>query len=138
MLYLNMIFRSDPGRYQDNDEAKITYAASFLSGPAEDWFQPYVNETTGAINFTWVTFVQALKNAFDDPDAYQTARRKLEALKQERNDCSSYLSSFTSLATTLNLDQRTKIAFFRKGLNRELQTAHSYNHNLPEVFNEFV
>ena len=97
-----------------------------------------MNKTTGAINFTWVTFVQALKNAFDDPDAYQTAGRKLEALKQERNDCSPYLSSFTPLATTLNLDQRTKIAFFRKGLNRELQTALSYNHNLPDVFDEFV
>ena len=102
MLDLNMICRSDSGRYQNNNEAKITYAASLLSGPAKDWFQHYVNETTGAINFTWVTFVEALKSVFDDPDAYQTARCKLETLKQERNDCSTYLSSFTPLATTLN------------------------------------
>ena len=68
------------------DEARITYAASYLSGPVKEWFQPHVNETTGDIDFTWGTFVQALKIAFDDPDAYQSARRKIEALKQERQD----------------------------------------------------
>ena len=67
IMQLNLIFNSDPARYTGTnaDNAKIAYAASYLSGSAKEWFQPHVNETTGAISFpTWTEFVVALRAAF--------------------------------------------------------------------------
>ena len=140
IMQLNLIFNSDPDRYTgaNADNAKIAYAASFLTGSAKEWFQPYVNETTGAISFpTWTEFVAALRAAFDDPDAYQTGYTKISTLKQER-DCSSYHAAFVPLATILGIDERTKISCFKKGLNGELKKALSYQITLPDIFDEFV
>ena len=112
IMQLNLIFNSDPDRYTgaNADNAKIPYAASFLAGSAKEWFQPHVNETTGTISFpTWTEFVSALRAAFDDPDAYQTAYTKISTLRQER-DCSPYHAAFMPLATILGIDERTKIS----------------------------
>ena len=78
----------------------------------------------------------ALKAAFDDPDAYQTAERQILALKQDR-DCSSYHAAFVPLATILNYDDRTKISYFRRYLHRELRKALSYQ-STSENFDAFV
>ena len=122
MMQLNLIFSSDPDHYLNQDRNKIAYTASYLSGSAKAWFQPRVDDN-GEIGFTpWREFVVALKAAFDDPDAYQTAERQILALKQDR-DCSSYHAAFVPLATILNYDGRTKISYFRRGLHRELRKA---------------
>ena len=56
--------------YAGSDAAKIAYAASYLEGPAREWFRLYVDENTGNISFqTWPRFVAALKAIFGDPDA---------------------------------------------------------------------
>ena len=90
MTQLTLIFKSYPDQFANNEETKIAYAASYLVGSAKEWFQPHINETTGDIAFpTWAAFTIALKAAFDDPDAYQTAQRKIEALRQGQQDCSS-------------------------------------------------
>ena len=128
IMQLNLRFNSDPDRYTgaNADNAKIAYATSFLAGLAKEWFQPPVNETTGAISFpTWTVFVAALHAAFDDPDAYQTAYTKISTLRQ-KCDCSSYHAAFVPLATILGIDERTKISFFKQGLNGELKKALSY------------
>ena len=82
-----------------------------------------MNTSTGELAFTtWAAFVEALRVAFDDPDAYQTAEYQILALKQDR-DCSSYYITFVPLATILNYEGCTKISYFRRGLYRELQKA---------------
>ena len=140
IMQLNLIFNSDPDQYTGTnaDNAKIAYAASFLAGSAKEWFQPHINETTGAISFpTWTEFVAALRAAFDDPDAYQTAYTKISTLRQER-DCSSYHAAFVPLARNLGIDERTRILFFKKGLNGELKKALSTQITLCDIFDEFV
>ena len=140
IMQLNLIFNSDPDRYTgpNADNAKIAYAASYLAGSANEWFQPHVNETTGAITLpTWASFVAALNAAFDDPDAYQTAYTKISPLKQER-DCSSHHAALVPLATILCFDECTRISFFKKGLNGELKKALSYQITLRDIFDEFV
>src|SRR5512133_596721 len=87
---------------------------------------------------TFAAFVQALKAAFDDPDARATAERRLLALKQNTRDCSAYHAEFVTLATTLELDERTRISFFRRGLSKQVQTALAYQQTPPTTFNEFV
>ena len=110
------MFNSDPDRYTgvNVDNAQIAYAASVLSGSAKEWFQPHVDETTGAIAFpTWTEFVEALRAAFEDLDTDQTAYNKINSLKQEK-DCSSYYAAFVTFATILGLDDGPRSTFLRK------------------------
>jgi len=138
MTKLALVFSSDPTRYT-TDAAKISYAASYLSCLAADWFEPHLNKATGAIRFaTYEAFVQVLKNAYDDPDACATAERKLHNLKQGNKDCSAYHAEFCTYATTLNDNDMTKISFLSNGANQDLKTALSYQASLPETFDEFV
>jgi len=138
MTKLALVFSSDPARYT-SDAAKISYAASYLSGSAEDWFEPHLNKATGTISFTtYEAFVRALKNAYDDPDACTTAERKLRSLKQEDKDCSAYHAEFCTYATILNYNDRTKISFFSDGVNQGLKVALSYQASPLETFDEFV
>jgi len=138
MTKLALVFSSDPTRYT-TDVDKISYAASYLSGSAADWFEPHLNKATGAIRLTtYETFVRALKNAYDDPDARATAERKLHNLKQGNKDCSAYHAEFCNYATTLNYDDMTKISFFSNRGNQDLKTALSYQASPPETFDEFI
>jgi len=117
----------------------MSYAASYLSGSAANWFEPHLNKATGAIRFTtYEAFVRALKNAYDDPDARATAERKLHNLKQGNKDCLAYYAEFCIYATTLHYDDMTKISFFSNGANQDLKTALSYQGSPPETFDEFV
>jgi len=73
MTKLALVFSSDPTRYA-TDAATISYAASDLSGSAAGWFEHHLNKPAGAIRFAiYEAFVQALKNAYDEPDACATA-----------------------------------------------------------------
>src|ERR1700753_63395 len=137
-MQLHLVFNSDPSRYS-TDAQKISYAASYLDGTAKDWFRPNVNANTGAISFpTWTAFVDALKAAFDDPDAMATAEYKLMASKQNNRDWSPYHAEFVTLAAILAYDDRTQISFFKRGLNQELQRAITYQLTMPTIFNEYV
>ena len=139
LMQLILIFKMDEARYSTH-EAKITYAASYLDGSAKEWFHPYVDLLTGNTPTfaTWESFVENLKAAFDDPDAYQTAERKIHALKQGNRDCAAYHAEFITYATILNWDDCTKISFFRKGLDEELQRLLLTQINPPQVFTEYV
>ena len=122
LMQLTLIFKTDQARYSTH-EAKIAYAASYLHGSAKEWFHPHVDLLTGNTPAfaTWESFVENQKAAFDYPDAYQTAERKIHALKQGNRDCAAYHAEFITYATILNWDDCTKISFFRKGLDEELQ-----------------
>ena len=134
------MFNSNPGRYTgiNADNATITNAASYLLGSPQEWFQPYINETTEAISFpTWTEFVTALCTGFVDLDAYQTAYNKTSTLKQEKDYSSDYAAS-VSLPTVIGIDEQTKISFFKKTLHAELKKALSYQITLPTGFEEFL
>ena len=76
ILQLELIFNSDPTRYPvSNPNIRIAYTASFLAGPAMEWFRPYVGEDSTIEFDTWEQFVAVLKAAFDDLDARATAER---------------------------------------------------------------
>ena len=122
LMQLTLIFKMDQARYSTH-EAKIANVASYLDGSAKAWFRPHMNLLTGNTPAfaTWESFIENLNAAFDDPDVYQTAQRKIHALKQENWDCAAYHAEFITYATIVNWDDDTKISFFRQGLDEELQ-----------------
>ena len=99
-------------------------AASYLTGGALGWFKAYYDEITQEIKFkTYVEFIRALKAAYDDRDKRATTECKLLALCQLNKDCSTYHAEFSIYANVLEYDDRTKISFFKKGANNDLQIA---------------
>ena len=119
VLQLNLIFNSDPHRYQVY-ATTISYAVSFLSGSALEWFKPHVSDT-GIIEFEiWNEFVTALKATFDDPDTRATAEQKLRTLKQGSRDCVAYHAEFAPVATQLRLDHVAGSSWFKHGLSYEV------------------
>ena len=122
LIQLTLIFQTDPDRYS-TDAANIAFVASYLDGSAKEWFKPHVDLVTATTPTfpSWASFIQALKAAFDDPDAYQTVEEKIHKLKQRNRDCAKYYAEFITHATILEWDERTKISFFKKGLDKELQ-----------------
>ena len=70
MTQLSLVFNSNPTQYHTKF-SKIAYAASYLSGTVGTWFQPHMNIGTGEFTFTtWAAIVEALRAAFDNPDAF--------------------------------------------------------------------
>jgi hypothetical protein len=134
---LHLCFHTDPERHAD-DNAKLAYAASYLRGAAKRWFTPHVDETSGKINFeNFEAYLKALKEAFDDPDAAATAERKLRALRQGPETCSTYYSKFLSHMTVLGFDEKAKISWFRNGLSDAVKDL-LVGRDIPSEFTKLV
>jgi len=117
MIKLILVFSSHPTHYSA-DTPKITYAPSYLSGSVADWFELHRNRATGQVSFTICkVFIHSLRNAYNDLDTPATTERNLHNLKQGDKDCSAYHTEFSTYATILNYDNRTKISFFSNGCN---------------------
>lgn len=134
---LQLKFASDPATF-NTESVKIIYAGSYLRGHAYTWFAPYVNESTGHIDFNSFTdFFESLKTAFDDPDLYATAERDLETLTQTAS-CSQYYSRAVSLFATLGWDTPSVlIHHFRRGLKESIKDA-LVGKTVPKTFKEFA
>src|SRR5690606_17973190 len=118
---LALKFASDPTTFTD-DNSRINYAALLLQDRAYDWLQPHINKTTGSIDFNiYEEFINALGEAFADPDAQATAERALRNLRQGTLSCASYYSRFVTIASKLKWNEEAKIYTFRAGLRDELK-----------------
>lgn len=134
---LQLQFRSNQAAFS-SDESKILYAGSYLNGNAYTWFEPHVNQETGEVDFqTFPDFLEALRAAFDDPDAYATSERQLEALRQD-GSCAAYYAKIVSIFSLLGwTEQRVQIHHFRKGLKELLKDA-LVGKKMPTTFPEFA
>ena len=87
---------------------------------------------------TYAEFIRALKVVYDDPDKRAIVECKLLALRQLNKDCSTYYAEFSIYANVLEYDDCTKISFFKKEANNELQIALVYLLNPPDNFDKYV
>lgn len=117
---LELVFRSAPLRFGD-DSTKITYAASFLTGTAFSWLQPYLDaKPTPALLTNYHTFTEQLKSAFGDPNQQLTAEKQLFVLKQ-KSSASAYASDFRRLASYTNWNSDSLIFKFTMGLKEDIK-----------------
>src|SRR5258706_8467858 len=138
VLHLLLLFQNDPTRYS-SPVIQIRTAASYLTGGALGWFKAYHDEITQEIKFkTYAEFIRALKAAYDDPNKRATAECKLLALRQYTKDCSTYHAEFSTYANVLEYDDCTKISFFKKGANNDLQIALAHQLNPLDDFDKYV
>ena len=135
---LQLVFQADPARFQ-NDKSKIVYAASFLRGPARDWWTPNINPHTGGVKFdTYTEFLTALSNAFDNPDSEATAAREIRRLQQKDSSCADYYAKFITLAAKLTWNDAAKFEQFRYGLSDDIKRALVVRDDPPGTLKEYT
>jgi hypothetical protein len=101
-----------------SDAEKIQYAALWLTGDAQTWWENEVKSASAANQPVkeWSTFVDMLRKRYHPMLAEETARHRLRALTQ-RGKVNTYCNEFLQLIAQIkNLDEATKIFDFRHGL----------------------
>jgi hypothetical protein len=136
-VQLHLVFNNEGAAFR-NDNAKISYAGALLRGAAKKWFTPHVNQETGALAFTsWAQFMKRFRASFQDSDEKTAAERMLLNLQQGTEPCASYHASFVSYMATLDWDENSQIATFRRGLRPEIKDL-LVGRDLPDNFDEYV
>jgi hypothetical protein len=137
VVQMHLVFNNEEAAFR-NDNAKISYAGALLRGAAKKWFTPHVNQETGAIAFTsWAQFMKRFRASFQDSDEKTAAERMLLNLQQGTEPCASYHASFVSYMATLDWDENSQIATFRRGLRPEIKDL-LVGRDLPDSFDEYV
>lgn len=121
-----------------SEKSRIIHAGTYLTGNAYIWFKPHINSSTGEISFvSYASFIEALGAAFDDPDAYATAERELDSLKQDTS-CAAFYAQIVSIFSRLDWrEEKVKIYFFKKGLKETIRDA-LVGRTLPRKFDDFA
>lgn len=105
----------------------LTVAASYLTEGVLGWFKAYYNETTQGIKFkTYTNFIKALKATYNNPNKRATVEQKLLALCQNNKNCTTYYTEFSAYVNVLEYNNYTKISFFKKRVNIDLQVTLTY------------
>ena len=103
-----------------DEQARLRYAVSRLSGSAFDQIVPFV--LADRINITdTAALLHILEAAFGDPDRAATAARKINTLRQANRDFATYYAEFARYAADLDWNESAKLAALRHGLSSELK-----------------
>lgn len=113
------------------ESTKVQYAASLLRGRALVWFEPYLsdyfekgktaNARSYAINTSFKTFKDELKQFTGVRDQAKEAEQKLATLKQT-GSVANYASQFRSYSVHLPWDDSSLAFTFYRGLKDEIKS----------------
>jgi hypothetical protein len=106
---------------------KVLFASTYLSGPAYEWFEPFVREyqtteytkqaeDTKQIFKSYSAFQEQLKRVFRDINATRNAEREIDRLKAHGDDVNSYTSRFQQLTSYLTWEDDAFMHYYEKGL----------------------
>ena len=115
-----ILFSNDPSTFSSNRQ-KVLYAASYLSGRAAQWFEPYLdlldNRNPTCILNNWDRFEQQLFTLFGDPNEVRNAEFELNSLSMKENGkASTYIAQFRALQSRVEWNDAAFAFHFRKGL----------------------
>lgn len=107
-----------------NNESKVGYLFSRLSGSAAQQLLPYFNSAPGSATLPSTdSFYQILENAFGNPDRKTWAQNKLESLYQRNKEFAVHYAEFQRTAVDCQYDDEALRSRLRRSLSRELQFA---------------
>lgn len=112
-------FRARRTQYQDGTR-RVDYAVQYLSGSAQRWFQPYLNEdpTTGpAFLRDWNIFKRHMSRAFGQANPAAVAESRLRALEmKDHHRVIRYSVDFNELATQTDWNDAALSSQYWRGL----------------------
>ncbi|KAF4222316.1 hypothetical protein CNMCM5878_005598 [Aspergillus fumigatiaffinis] len=114
-----------------NEPDKVLFITTYLTGPAFDWFEPFVrdyqthdmdnqDDKTKAMFASYAEFKKQLKGTFSDIDKEQNAKQQLWRLKQ-MSSVNNYALKFQQIISHLDWDEDAYIARFEEGLKPDIQ-----------------
>lgn len=107
-----------------NDQSKVSFALSYLTGGAAQWAQPWIQRvlkpTEGQQAVTYDNFVREFEAIFYDTDRKARAERDIRKLKQTRS-AAEYTMKFNMLAPATGWEVPTLISHYRQGLQRDIR-----------------
>ena len=130
-----------------SEEDKVGCTATFLTGDAKNWFEPYLRDflsnpvkeredETNEIFTSYATFEEKISGTFGNPDEKRTASQELSRLKQ-RGSASEYAARFQQIASKLGWDDEPKITMFYNGLKDNVKDE-IYKQDQPDEFSEYI
>ena len=97
----------------------VLYAAAYLQGPALTWYRFHEVEVAAgreAAYTTWAAFKQAFTTRFTTQDPAESARKKLDQLRQT-GMASTYAADFNAVMVELpHMDESDRVHWFVNGL----------------------
>jgi hypothetical protein len=136
-----MVFLGHPERFA-TDRAKVIYAASYLTGIAADWFEPYTQDhpqNTDTLLDDWPTFESELHELYGDPDEEATNERALRALNMKENHrVGRYITSFRRYSSHVSWDDNALFSQFRLGLPDRILDALAQRENPPRTLSSLM
>ena len=112
-----LVFRANPKKYKD-DTKKVTYACSYLDGPAFEWYKRYLEAIDEPDWFdSWELFKDELTRNFGPKNLKATAERDIRELSMKPNhEVVTYITKFHTFANHLKWNDESLVAEFRRGL----------------------
>ena len=124
LMSCELVFLSQPRTYGE-DTRKVAYALSYLSGTAQEWFQPYIlvpEDPPALWTYDWPTFKEYLEQIFGEPDAEGRAEIDLNNLHmKETHTVARYTTDFNSIAARLRWDQNALASAYYRGLANRIK-----------------
>ena len=111
------------GAYLGGQAIQVNYAFGLLEGQALEFMRPWMQSWRNTAFFTVNSFLTQLRGGYEDPELQETARQKLEELRQGDRSVIDYLAEFDKTfleARSHGLPAWAKINAVRKGLNRKM------------------
>lgn len=111
------------GYSANEDTIKVAYGESLLRGSAESWILNYIEGSIEREWNTWEEFKTILKQQFGDVNAQETARQKMESMKQGQKNMTEFWNEFRLLATEARYDDATLWRTLLAACNSRIQNA---------------
>jgi hypothetical protein len=128
---LKLYFRFNQEQFPDN-RTKVTFAASYMRGKAEEWFSGYLEDylengltgdtraDTRNIFKNFESFENELRKVFAEVDREREAERRLVALKQ-LTSAAAYTASFNELSMIVQWNEAALCAQYYRGLKEAIK-----------------
>ena len=105
------------------EASQITYACSRIAEPASDHLDNYFGKHSTRTFRTIDDLFKLMERNYGIPNKEVLYAEKFDALQQGNMEFTEFYTEFLRLAGPLDRDERTLIQYFKKKLNRRLQTA---------------
>lgn len=121
MTQLTTVFQIQAASFVD-DQIKIMYCYSYLSGRASLWATPIIEEPQrhALIRASWEAFKAALATTFGPVDQATTSAAAIRNLTQ-RGSVVEYVAQFNILASDLTWNDEALTSQFRSGLSSDIK-----------------
>lgn len=113
----SIVFEAQAEVYVD-DASKIRFVCSYLKGSAGKWAETQ-NKKGNFKNIRFDDFKKMLVEAFGEFDSHKENLDKIKTLKQT-GACADYTMQFNIYASETNLDEISKLDYFKEGLKEKL------------------